>query len=107
MIIEKIVKTEMKIRVCDFCKKESKSYQLSVKECQICGIDVCNICGLQANLYEDLSSPTFNEDYPGIVCEICWKIGKRYRLRIEEVRKQAEEEELNLFEAWRKLSKDN
>ena len=87
--------------ICDRCGKEAKQdgYHASLKECEICGKQVCRPCRIGT---DSLTSRYVSGDYPIYrVCVKCWDAGEPYRNRMIEVCEKAELERDAILEEWK------
>ena len=87
----------VKIRTCDFCQKDEG---WRVKPCNICGKDICGKCAIWTE-NECLEAGSYFSDYPDYYCQSCWDTGQELRERIHAIRKDAEDEEEVLWQAWK------
>lgn len=93
--IEEVTKTFFS---CDFCKDTR-----NVKQCFICGKDICFNCGVsidESNIFD--ISPSYSSDYPKRVCNNCWDNGEKFRQEVTEKREALERLELDTLTKWRK-----
>lgn len=99
MIIDREIKYVIKEEFCDFCNTKIK-YQYQKKHCCICKSVVCFTCAIATD-YDHLEADYFSGDYPDFYCPTCWKIGKPYRIKILELRDEANTLEEVIFSQWR------
>lgn len=107
MIVRKIKTTEVKVRVCDFCKEPRYDYGC-IHVCNFCEKDVCASCGVRFDGDCNLNFPCFNGDHATyVLCKECWNTGEKYRVRIQKIRDEAEAEEESLWKGWEDFIKYN
>ena len=87
--------------ICDSCGKDSKDNRF-LRICYICGRQICRDCTNWFEADSNLLSPNWHSDYPDSVCDECWDRGKTFREQIQTIRDKSDQEEIDLWSAWKK-----
>lgn len=102
IIKNKTVEQSKTTYICDVCKNEG---EWSLPKCIICEKDLCGLCRIDVDLYDNLDTPSFSDDYSDVICRSCWEKGKDIRKIIMDSRDEQEKEEERLISYWKEIVK--
>jgi hypothetical protein len=95
-VVDRVVEEKCTIYACDICKNEcGNEPQKYLKECKMCGKEVCKEC--RVTKYEK-----YDSDYPSYYCNHCWEVGEPFRKQYKALEEKYEIESDDILNKWKK-----